>query len=649
MDSSDSSNEKMDSIVMDKDEEGDEKTAPLDSGPPTPTVNAKEDDEGRGCCCCRSTSPDAVRATRPCKMLRHVFRTFRHFPKAFWLLCVCYMFTSYAYFAMALQMTTFYVQTLHQEDTVAATLYGAYGFMAAVWTTLMGPLGDILSTKGVFVISILLGLIGRVFAWFVSTGDRFLVGTSILPTWTIYVSILTFVALGDGAVATLANTLLGKLVKPRGDQRKVAFGVLYSFQNVGAMLAGFGLDITTLIVSQSNTASALMDTSQWVILTTAVCMLVAVIFALTIPSPDQTPVIPMYQTVYEAIENGTIEKEKNPLTLPDADETASDELMKQGKCARCGHTMATLATCSFWRFAAFSLCCVGVKMVFRQLDMTFPIYMKRVFGPDAPVGSMYAIDPLLIIILAPLAQVLTANLSPMHWIILGTWITAFSPLFLAFSTPSMLHLYGVVLFGIMLAVGESLWSPRLNDYAVEVAGKARMGIYLAATAPIMFVSKFPAGWLSGWLIARYCPSDPTHGSCDTVALWGIISLVTLASSPLLLTLLRSFIYEPRVRQQWEKARVSKHLKKLLQNNGSKVTFASSSSSSSSTSSSANGASNSASSHDNAGNAFEMDTMEPPSPPQRAPTRNRFDVSWNDETDTINRIMKRSASNTDVTR
>jgi hypothetical protein len=99
----------------------------------------------------------------------------------------------------------------------------------------------------------------------------------------------------------------------------------------------------------------------------------------------------------------------------------------------------------------------------------------------------------------------------------------------------------------------------LNDYAASVAGKSRMGIYMAATAPIMFVSKFPAGWLSGWLLARYCPSNPSAGPCDTVALWMIISIVTLVSSPLMLTLFYNIIYDPVVRSRWNRDIVNHYI------------------------------------------------------------------------------------------
>lgn len=46
---------------------------------------------------------------------------------------------------------------------------------------------------------------------------------------------------------------------------------------------------------------------------------------------------------------------------------------------------------TFWRFAAFTLITINLKMVFRHLDATLPKYLVREFGPKIEQSSTHAI------------------------------------------------------------------------------------------------------------------------------------------------------------------------------------------------------------------------------------------------------------------
>jgi len=474
--------------------------------------------------------------------LRQLLLVLQQLPGDFWLLCAVTLFASYAYFATALQIVTFLTATVGETDATAGAMYGFYGLAASVWAAGVVPLSDVLGKSWFLVAMPLVGLAGRALMFVASSRGAGLGW----PAWVVYAALLGPVAMGDGSALMLVNSAAADVVKPRGAARKVAYGLLYSFQNIGAMIAGVGLDFTTLgfHLFPGPAAALALDISQTVLLSAAAGLLLAAALAIALAVKRAR------RGAYRAV---SLSPEA---AAPDA---GSDARGPAGRGARCAFATATVATGAFWRYFLLSVLCIGVKLVFRQFDMAFPTYMRRVFGPDAPVGTMYAIDPLVVIFLAPLLQVLTANFAPLRWIILGAWLTAAAPLLLIFSTPGALHLGGVVLFSVALAVGESLWSPRLNDYAADVAGPARLGVYMAASAPIMFLSKLPAGWLAGWLLARYCPSDPALGACDTLALWSVIATVTMVSSPLLLTLFYDVVYDPAVRRRWNEQHAVKRI------------------------------------------------------------------------------------------
>ena len=50
---------------------------------------------------------------------------------------------------------------------------------------------------------------------------------------------------------------------------------------------------------------------------------------------------------------------------------------------------------------------LNLKQIFRHMDATFPKYAVRAFGCDAPFGSIYAINPAMIILGVPLVAAAT--------------------------------------------------------------------------------------------------------------------------------------------------------------------------------------------------------------------------------------------------
>ena len=62
---------------------------------------------------------------------------------------------------------------------------------------------------------------------------------------------------------------------------------------------------------------------------------------------------------------------------------------------------------TFWRFTAFTLLLINLKTIFRHLDATLPTYLVRSFGDNVPKGTVYSINPFMIMFLTPLGSHLT--------------------------------------------------------------------------------------------------------------------------------------------------------------------------------------------------------------------------------------------------
>jgi hypothetical protein len=159
--------------------------------------------------------------------------------------------------------------------------------------------------------------------------------------------------------------------------------------------------------------------------------------------------------------------------------------------------------------------------------------MIREFGEDVPKGTIYSINPALIIILVPLVQAATTKVDPLTMIHYGTYVSAASVFFLVLST----SVGACVAFVTVLSIGEAIWSPRLYDYTMSVCREGREGTYMALSSAPLFLAKLPVGFLSGYLLQKYCPEE---GERNSQMMWLIIGLLT-ASSPITLTLLWGYI------------------------------------------------------------------------------------------------------------
>ena len=163
--------------------------------------------------------------------------------------------------------------------------------------------------------------------------------------------------------------------------------------------------------------------------------------------------------------------------------------------------------------------------------------MVREFGENTPKGRVYAINPAIIIILVPIITAATTVVDPLVMIHWGAYVSALSVFFLAFST----SVHACVFFVIKLSIGEAIWSPRLYDYTMSIAQEGREGTYMALSLAPLFLAKLPVGFMSGFLLERYCPEHLEEVEVrHSKTMWLVIGLSTIVS-PILITLLWGYI------------------------------------------------------------------------------------------------------------
>lgn len=217
----------------------------------------------------------------------------------------------------------------------------------------------------------------------------------------------------------------------------------------------------------------------------------------------------------------------------EVDESGNVQDFAPNRSAPLQQTLAVLRESAFWRLTVFTFLLVGVRLVFRHLDATMPKYLVRQFGPQAPYGLIYAINPLLIILLVPLIGLATRGVSSFKMILYGSFVAALSPFWICLA-PAY---WTVVLFMFTLSLGEAIYSPRVYEYTMEVSGRGNEGLYSSLSSAPLFSVKLLVGGMSGWLLTTFMSADgPHHGG----SMWAIIGASSV-TSPILMYFLRDVI------------------------------------------------------------------------------------------------------------
>lgn len=449
--------------------------------------------------------------------LRRPLALLRRSPRELWLVYVLKILDSYGYFALSEVFTTLLTSEFGVSDVRAGAYYGVWGTAIVLYGVLTGFLVDYLGVRTSLVCSYALQTLSRLVIAF--TRDR----ASLFAT----VFLLHPLASAWGApVMTIAIKRLTSAT-----DRTVSFGIFYAMMNVAALLSGVAIDALRLglphglVGRDGDPNDAMASPVRVVVASTIVTSLVAAFVAARfreLPPPRD-------------------------LHRPDADVPSSSTSSLRSLAA---------ASAGLWRerrfrqFLAMALFTLNLKQIFRHMDATFPKYAIRAFGCSAPFGTIYAINPALIIVGVPVVASATADRRHFDVIFRGAWITAAAPFIVAASQTYA----GAVAFVVVLSLGEMLWSPRWYDYTMAMAPAGKEGVFGAMALAPLFAAKLPTGILGGYLLQRYCPGAPGPGgdcpagvgggvsvvgegdaarACDGRSMWGIIGAVTM-TSPLLI-------------------------------------------------------------------------------------------------------------------
>ena len=424
------------------------------------------------------------------------------------------------------------------------------GFVVAAWSTAMtfclvmvGSLVDAVGIRRAFLLGLGLCVAARAFMPFsVSLGPVLLLG--LLP-----------LAVGEALQTPVLVAAVKRFSTTR--QRSMAFSVYYAMMNVGFALAGWSFDkVRSGLGEYGRYEIPLLglglSTYQTIILIGCLCTIPNVLLA------------------YFGLRPGVEVTDEGVVVKPEQSRYPGEAIFKKIWLS-CRDALKDWARIfgglwsqpAFYRFLLFLTLVVGVRLILYHMYYTFPKFAIRELGPGAPVGRLFlVINPVLIVILAPVVGALTQKVSAYKAVVIGSFIAA-SSVFLLAVPPEVFkpladgwlgeliarrwlsvkdaavnpYYVSIALMAVVYSVGEAFWSPRLYEYPAAIAPKGQEASYMSLSMLPYFVAKFFAGGLSGFLLRAYCPAQ---GPRDSGTMWLIVGLMALAT-PLGLILLRSRI------------------------------------------------------------------------------------------------------------
>jgi len=151
------------------------------------------------------------------------------------------------------------------------------------------------------------------------------------------------------------------------------------------------------------------------------------------------------------------------------------------------------------RFVTFLLIVSGFYIVFWQIFISVPLFIRTYVDPTADVDLMLSIDAITVICFQILATYLTRKMQPVRAIALGFLITGLAWILLA-AHPTLLTLAATLM---VVAIGEITQASRYYEYCSRLAPPGQQGLYMGYAFLPIAIGYFIAGPLGGYLVYEF--------------------------------------------------------------------------------------------------------------------------------------------------
>ena len=436
-------------------------------------------------------------------------------PRELFIAYLVKVLESLCYFSSVLVLMIFLTRDMGLSDTMAGTIFGLFSASMSFFMLFVGFIADSMGIKKALIVGLVIALVGRLMITFTT-----------LP-WLVYPGLFAL-SIGFAYMIPLLAAAV-KLFSTRKTQ-KYAFSWYYVVMNVGSLIAGLSLDwmrgsFTESLVFEVAGVELVVRPLQMIFFVAVVATLVSlglVVFLIR----SQIPAAELEDEPDDAVVEAPASESEEEAEPDELDAAGDKPLPAREHKSAWGVMREVTSEKVFWIFMVFIFLLVMVKMIFQYNHSLYPLYMDRVGFGDW-TGKLYAINPAIIIILVPVMTAITGQMKSYNCIMLGSFIAASSVFVLGFGESIML----IVMFQVILSIGEAIYSPRIYEYTASIAPEGREASYMAYSKAPMFFAKVAAGPATGILLFNLCPES---GARNTELMWIIVGVTTMVSPVMLL-------------------------------------------------------------------------------------------------------------------
>jgi MFS family permease len=422
-----------------------------------------------------------------------------HTSRALFGLNLSYVIEGLTYFGVVGLLAIFFNEFIGLDDIKAGQMVG---FLTAGITLAMLFLGatvDWLGVRKALLIALAFMLIGRIL---LSISPA--IGVPGLWQSAHWIAILGIVGIiiGNGIYQPAAYAGVKKFTSAKTSA--MGYAMLYALMNLGGFLPG--------LISPPLRKAFTITGVFWVyVVLTVVGMLVV---ALIITKKAEKEAIEEAQEEDKALGTPVVEHEEDELSGMTLKEKVAFYLRN--------------FPLRDMRFLYFIFILIPVQTLFAHNWLTLPQYTSRAF--DGFVSDNFEffvnLNPILIFILTPIVTALTARKNTYKMMIIGTFVMGFPTFILAFGP----NIYTLMIYLIIMTIGEAMWQPRFLQWVAEIAPKNMTGIYMGIGQFPWFLTKIITALYSGWFLMRYCPADTPPSEMNTEMMWLLYGVIAISSS-----------------------------------------------------------------------------------------------------------------------
>jgi len=436
------------------------------------------------------------------------------FERPFWVANITEIFERLSYYAVFTVIVLYLHENLNFSAEEASTLSGQFGG----WVWFLAIFGGTIADKLGFRRALAL-------AYLILSGAYFLLGSlaapwlapvrGIMSLTTLVTIVLMLPALG---VAMVKPSVVGTTARASKENvRSLGFSIYYTMVNIGGAAGPY-------TASWVQNHMRIENVFRVAAVSVFLMFFVVLIFFREPRKAEDAPPPSIVQTA----KNFSHVLGNYRLVLPIAAVAIALKLCSIfagfGVPWYIWLALFAVALTGFGRFMWFLLIFSGYWIVYWQLFLTLPLFVRDYIDPKADTSFMLGTGPIMVIALTVVIGLLTQKIPAFRAVTLGTLVSAlaWTPLIIHPSVPTAYLAVACV------ALGEIILSPRYYEYVSRLAPPGQQGTYLGFAFMPVGIGSFIGGVFGGKLIHHF--GEVTH---QPTGMWMIIIGVGVLTALLL--------------------------------------------------------------------------------------------------------------------